>query len=265
MSNVERVPIKYAQPLRPMPEHWRTPSIRTIEDFQRSRGLGEVATHHPALHKRADAIPEEAIQSRATRELVDQLKHASDGELEAGRSLVGLAAPQIGVSRRVFLANYSMDKDLNNYDPTALTVMINPKLTVAENSRTSKNPEGCYSCGPLAGIVERPIDVHAAWTDIRGKKREETFQAFGSVVLGHENDHLDGILFPDRTLAQGRLIDWVDPEQTAAGEYGKAVRAGESWEAICSVDQWEAMKRPDTEGGPIFRLEAFALPGQQNL
>ncbi len=259
MSDIERAPIKYAQPLRDMPEGWRVPSVGTITDFQRSLRLGEVAPHHPNLHKVADAIPEDAVQSRATRELADRLRYATDGELAAGRRLVGLAAPQIGVSRRVFLANFSMDKAPENFDPTALTVMVNPKLTVAEGSRTLSVPVGCYSCGPLNGLDERPIDIHAEWTDLQGKRQEELFKAFGGIVVGHENDHLDGILFPDRTLAQGGEIAWVDGEQNASGEYSRALLAGEPWESTCPPDQWAAMKRPDDGSGPIFRFEDFTI------
>lgn len=261
MSSIERVPIEYAQPLTAMPDSWQMPSVGTIINFRRSMQLGEVPTHHRALAQVAEAIPDDAVQSRDTRELVHKLLYASHGELAAGRPLVGLAAPQIGVSRRVFLANFSMDKNSKDYDPFDLTPMINPQITIAENSRTAVNPEGCYSCGPVTGRVERPQDMYVAWTDTKGKRREEVLQGFGSTVVGHENDHIDGNLFADLVVMQGEELSWVEAEQADAGEYGAIIRAGKKWKPSCSVDQWKAMKRPDDEAGPKFRLEDFSIRG----
>lgn len=259
MSAPEQDPIQYATPLQPLPEGWCLPSVGSILNFQRSSSLGIVPAHHPALHQVAQPIPSDAIQTADTRELIARLQQISESELKAGRSLVGLAAPQIGVSRCVFLANYSMEQP-EAFDPLAMTVMINPQLRII-GSGTLRIVDGCFSCGPLIAATERPTEIYARWFDIRGKEQQQNFTSFGSVVVGHENDHLNGRLFPDLALDQGSQIAWLDPERRSNPAYRDAVLSG-TWGKICPDEQWKAMKRPNDEGGPKFRLEDFDIPQQ---
>lgn len=256
MPNSRRTSIEYALTQQEMPEGWRRPSVGTVMNAKRSRLLGLVATHDFALHTVSESIPQEAIQSQSTRELVDDLKRAADGEIRAGRSLVGLAAPQIGVARRVFLVNLSKHPE---NAPSDLTLMINPELTITSGLRKNRSPEACLSCGPLAGVVDRP-NVDVRWTDLSGTMHEDSFQGHKAIRIGHENGHLDGVLFPDLVLEQGREIAWVDEERMAEGEYVSSVRSGRQWRPNCSIEQWKAMKNPDSNPGLTFRLDAFVIP-----
>jgi len=191
------------------------------------------------------------------RALEYKLQSTAERELEAGRRLVGLAAPQIGEGVRAFIAQFTTDPTTSK--DSELTLMINPEIEPWEDD-TRLGSEGCFSCGPLAGIVERPSQVRATWFDLGGKRHEEAVSDFRAVILGHENDHLDGILFPDHVISQGREIAWVNAEEALA--YGQSIRSGEPWQPTCPVDQWEAMNRPDDAEGPIFRLEAFSVINQ---
>ncbi len=238
--------IRYVEPPAglTLPEHWRRPSEGTLENYRRSQILGMVATHHPALRQPAAAIERDAVQSRATHNLVDSLMRAYDAEKAAGRSIVGLAANQMGFTQQVLLAKIEGDEP---------TVMINPSLHVPEGAPTSTNREGCFSCGPVVGSVTRPSQVQVRWTDLKGKRQEDKLSGFHAAVVGHEVGHLDGRLFTDH-VTPGEL-DWVDPELKTY--YRDIKDAGEPWLQGCPTDQWEAMCRSDGVPGDTFRLGSF--------
>jgi peptide deformylase len=103
---------------------------------------------------------------------------------------VGLAAPQVGISRRVIV----VDVHDEEVQPFAL---INPRVVEA-SPETEKGEEGCLSIPGLSALVERPAHVVVEGLDREGN----TVRVEGGGLLGrclqHEVDHLDGILFLDR-------------------------------------------------------------------
>jgi peptide deformylase len=106
---------------------------------------------------------------------------------------VGLAAPQVGISKRVLVL------DLGDSDEEGLgsVALVNP--TVVERSkRKDKAPEGCLSIPGMEEVVERPETVAVEGKTPAGE--DVSFNASGlfSRVLQHEIDHLDGVLFIDR-------------------------------------------------------------------
>ena len=100
---------------------------------------------------------------------------------------VGLAAPQVGILKRVV----TIDVDDEN-----IFRMINPKITKSSGEQIDQ--EGCLSVPELKGDVNRPMNVTAVYTDENGK--EVTLEAEGMLArcICHEIDHLDGILFIDK-------------------------------------------------------------------
>lgn len=103
---------------------------------------------------------------------------------------VGLAAPQVGVLKRIFVAMPDPDKE------DEVFVMINPEITYAEG--TQKSSEGCLSVPGYMGLVDRPLKVGVRALDIDGNEYELEFSDFAATVICHENDHLDGILYSDK-------------------------------------------------------------------
>ncbi len=101
---------------------------------------------------------------------------------------MGLAAPQVGVSLRVFIVGI---------DAEPLRVFINPKITAA-SEETSEYEEGCLSFPGLYFNVTRPAAVDIEAFDTRGKHFKLRADGILARVIQHENDHLDGILFIDR-------------------------------------------------------------------
>lgn len=101
---------------------------------------------------------------------------------------VGLAAPQVGILKRVV----TIDVDDGN-----IYKMINPKILKSSGEQTDQ--EGCLSVPETKGMVKRPMNVTAVYTDEDGN--EVTVEAEGLLAraICHEIDHLDGVLFIDRT------------------------------------------------------------------
>ena len=128
---------------------------------------------------------------------------------------VGLAAPQIGESIRMFVADGSPFGEGEDGDPDCLDfkrVMINP--VIFESSReTSVMEEGCLSIPGIREEVERPVSIKIEYFDEKWELVEEELSGIAARIVQHEYDHLDGIMIPDhitsikRRLLHGKLRD----------------------------------------------------------
>ena len=106
---------------------------------------------------------------------------------------IGLAAPQIGVAKRVIVVDVSR----------APLRLVNPEL-IAESEDMAVYEEGCLSLPDHYADVERPAVVTVRYLDETGKRRETTFEGLAATCIQHEMDHLDGTLFVDRVSALKR-------------------------------------------------------------
>lgn len=102
----------------------------------------------------------------------------------------GLAAPQIGLLRRVIVCDYGK----------GLVEMVNP--VILEASGKIGGQEGCLSIPGKRGYVERYDTLRVQWQTRTGEKKVKTFKGFDAVVLQHEIDHLEGVLFIDRAISE---------------------------------------------------------------
>ena len=128
---------------------------------------------------------------------------------------VGLAAPQIGESIRIFVADGSPFGEGEDGDPDCLDfkrVMINP--VIFESSKeTSIMKEGCLSIPGIREEVERPVSIKIEYYDEMWELVEEELSGIAARIVQHEYDHLDGIMIPDhitsikRRLLHGKLRD----------------------------------------------------------
>lgn len=107
---------------------------------------------------------------------------------------VGLAAPQVGVMKRLFVAKPFVDYDDEEIRDKVF-YMINPEITYREGTQPSG--EGCLSVPGYMGLVERPQKIRIKFTDLEGTTQELEFEDFPATVMCHEYDHLDGILYCD--------------------------------------------------------------------
>ncbi|MEM7583526.1 MAG: peptide deformylase [Acidobacteriota bacterium] len=113
---------------------------------------------------------------------------------------VGLAAPQVGVEKRLAVVDVSVGKE-----PEALKVLVNPEIVEAEGREM--DTEGCLSIPDLTEKVARPTTVRVVARDLDGRPLELEAEDFEARAICHEVDHLNGILFIDhlRGLRRDRV------------------------------------------------------------
>jgi peptide deformylase len=124
---------------------------------------------------------------------------------------VGLAAPQIGKSLRIFIAKPTDDSEIS--------VFINPEIIQRSSERdyikrpkkksgkkNSKKLEGCLSIPTIWGPVLRNSSITLSYLDEKGKQHEQKFSNFLATIVQHEMDHLEGVLFPKRVLEQKGIL-----------------------------------------------------------
>ena len=151
-----------------------------------------VSYGHPALRRPAQKVTEindEILQ--IIQDLKDTLKHIGG---------LGLAAPQIGIEKQIFIADLSLMKE-KMYIGNKIT-FINPEI-IYSSKKTDTDKEGCLSLIDIRGQVCRPIKIKMKGLMPSGTMR--TIETFGyyARVLQHEYDHLHGKLF----------IDYFSPEE----------------------------------------------------
>ncbi|HSS53848.1 MAG TPA: peptide deformylase [Gaiellales bacterium] len=166
---------------RPTPEErraWRVAALRLVRQYP-----------DPALRNAATAVAEvdDEVQQLAER-MLDVMERAHG---------VGLAAPQLGILRRILVYRAS-DED----EPK---VLINPEL-VERSDETEVGTEGCLSLlgGELQVPVARHLRVRVSGRDVSGDAVDMDVDGFEARVIQHEIDHLDGILIFDRAEDQER-------------------------------------------------------------
>jgi len=109
----------------------------------------------------------------------------------------GLAAPQIGVSRRVVIFEMHENPRYPQVAPIPFTVLVNPVLTLL-GEEEEEGWEGCLSVPGLRGLVPRHRHLRYQGLDAEGRPIDRTVEGFHARVVQHEVDHLDGILYPQR-------------------------------------------------------------------
>ncbi|MGZ5453547.1 MAG: peptide deformylase [Candidatus Aminicenantales bacterium] len=135
-----------------------------------------------------DGITDEIV--RLARDMVETV-HAAPG--------VGLAAPQVGVNKRVIVVDLSVGEDRD-----ALYVLINPEIVSKEGESIAE--EGCLSVPDIKEKVARPYRVIARGLDLEGRQVEIEGEDLLARALCHEIDHLDGILFVEKLSALKRTL-----------------------------------------------------------
>jgi len=142
----------------------------------------ETGEHNPILRKKAEPI---LRITKEIRDLVDfMIKELSK---EKG---IGLAAPQIGRSIRLFICK-------EDNDSKKIHVFINPVIK-KQSKETNIIEEGCLSLPGIVGIVERPETIIIESKNLTGKQIKMKLSNMFARVFQHEYDHLDGVLYIDR-------------------------------------------------------------------
>ena len=148
---------------------------------------------NPLLREEAKPFTFEEILSEDTEIL---LKDMWDSLEEAGG--IGLAAPQIGISKQLAIIKLSEESDrYRDMETSEAYIIFNPKITVLDKEKQGFW-EGCLSVPGLRGYVERPRKVKIDFLDENAKERTIEVEDFLATVFQHELDHLIGMLYVDR-------------------------------------------------------------------
>jgi len=138
---------------------------------------------------RKESEPVESVTQRVRR-LVQDLKET----LNAHQEGIGLAAPQIAVNTRVVVVRLGGQAENSEAGPPL--ALVNPEIVEARDRR--RDFDGCLSFPGLYGETVRPHYLRVTGLDEAGCPFDEVFEGFDAVVVHHEIDHLDGVLFIDR-------------------------------------------------------------------
>ena len=137
----------------------------------------------PVLRKTAEAVERVDEDLRALMDDMLATMYDAPG--------IGLAAPQVGISRRVIVMDAARDDE-----PKAPIVMANPEiLNLSGEMRVHE--EGCLSIPEVTADVERPAIARVSYLDREGAHQEAEFEGLLSTIVQHEIDHLNGVLFID--------------------------------------------------------------------
>ena len=129
---------------------------------------------------------------------------------------VGLAAPQIGVSKRLFIVDVAVGDD----EPSDLRVFINPEIVDTDGITTFE--EGCLSFPGIREEIERAAEVKVRALDRHGEPFELQASGLLAIAIQHENDHLDGKLMVDRmSVLKRRMVHRAMTKRAAAAGFAE--------------------------------------------
>lgn len=149
------------------------------------------------------ARPAEAVIDFADPEFqrfIDELIRCGEDNLG-----VGIAAPQVGRSMRLFIMAPKPGPRYPDAPPMEPFAVINPEI-IRLFGEVQKGYEGCLSVPGFRGLVPRYEQVEACWLDRHGNRKRAILSGFVARIFQHEFDHLEGILFPERMDKEDPLL-----------------------------------------------------------
>ncbi len=152
------------------------------------RKILTIKKHEKILRTKSDPV------SKINREIKALFQDLRDTMEE--HPAIGLAAPQIGVMKRVFAARMGYYDDQTDEEQQPPTIFVNPEIVQEEG--IERGSDGCLSMPGLMGFTDRILKIRLKYTDEHGVKQDRMFEGWDARVIQHELDHLNGILFTDR-------------------------------------------------------------------
>lgn len=144
----------------------------------------------PILRKVSRQVPEVTDRIRILLEDMGETMYDAQG--------VGLAAPQVGILKRVIVVD-------PHDGETGLVKLVNPEIIEKDGEQISV--EGCLSVPNFNASVKRPEHVKVKYLDENGEEKIWDAHGFPAVILSHEIDHLDGILFKDKYIEEYEPVE----------------------------------------------------------
>ena len=154
--------------------------------------LAIIVAPDPRLKQRAQAVQRVDPDIRGLMDSMLETMYAANG--------IGLAAPQVGVLKRIIVVDISQPEE-----PAKPYRMVNPEI-LSTTPETATGDEGCLSLPEHFGEVTRPEGVRIRYLDERGETQELEAHGLLAKCVQHEIDHLDGLLFVDHLSSLKRNI-----------------------------------------------------------
>ena len=151
---------------------------------------------HPVLREKCKPIDPAKITGPEVQRLIRDML-----ETMFEYNGVGLAAPQVYTPLQLVIAGGEVEED----GRPKLRILINPEITVYDKAEQLGMFEGCLSIPGLRGYVERPAHIKVTALNEKAEKVELELEGFPAVVMQHECDHLDGVLYVDRIEDRSKL------------------------------------------------------------
>lgn len=197
---------------------------------------GLVAPNNPILNITAEPIPPEGITTGETKNTIEKLLNIAYGQQKDRTKpvLVGLAAPQAGISKRIILVDVGAD---GHGGVSNLQVFINPEITWFSDEKTEWY-EGCYSTDRVCGIVKRPVSIRVKAFNTKGEETEREYSGYVARIFQHEIDHLNGKEFVTH-INDASKLHWVEDNEFPLYRDKEAWR---NWPNKCPRDRWKKIK-----------------------
>lgn len=155
--------------------------------------------NNPILRQISEPVSESEFGSEWLNSLIQELF-----AIMKEQNAVGVAAPQIGISKRVIVFSTAYTKRQNLECQIPDTALINPSLKVlSEEIQTGY--EGCLNCGETMALVPRAMEIEYFGYDINGNYVSKNASGLEARILQHEIDHLNGYLFLDHVVDKDSL------------------------------------------------------------
>jgi len=151
------------------------------------------------------STPVEDILSDSTQQTINEMLNSV---IKAKG--VGIAAPQIGINKRIFIMCSKPNSRYPNAPLMEPTAIINPEI-LTFNGDIEADWEGCLSVPSIRGLIPRYSRIQVSYYDTNNIKHQKTFNGFLARVFQHEFDHLNGLTFLDRVNSAKDLcseLEW---------------------------------------------------------
>ncbi len=156
-----------------------------------------VHINHEALHTIATEVTPKEFTDGTVDKIIKGLKKAIKTYNVKGYVAVAIAAPQIGVAKRIFMVEDHSSRPEDEKLPTIIA--INPKI-LKHSKKKKVLDEGCLSVPDTYGSVERYCNVTFSALNEKGESFTRDTGGLLAQIIQHETDHLDGILFIDKAV-----------------------------------------------------------------
>lgn len=159
--------------------------------------LNIIRAGHPLLRVPADSVNPSELNSSKIGIIIEEMKLVFQSRLHP---VVGLAAPQVGYSKRIIgyqVLDQETLKENHIPEPIKLQFLINPEITILDKE-SKASYESCISVPSYSGLVKRYTKINVKAKDLNGKDVNQNFTGFLARIIQHEVDHLNGTMFTDR-------------------------------------------------------------------